>query len=104
MPIQSLLLDVAEGHFARRGVLGTRLADIRHEAGVSVGAVYHHFPNKEELYVQVWLRALAGRRRAGRPHRGRARTGARRVGFATESGVEGHDHAAAPAAARGMTR
>ena len=59
MPIQSLLLDAAEGHFARRGVLATRLADIRHEAGVSVGAVYHHFPNKEELYLQVWLRALA---------------------------------------------
>ncbi len=59
MPIHSLLLDAAEDHFARRGVLATRLADIRQEAGVSVGAVYHHFPNKEELYLQVWLRALA---------------------------------------------
>ncbi|MDV7245070.1 MULTISPECIES: TetR/AcrR family transcriptional regulator [Rhodococcus] len=58
MPIQSLLLDAAEAHFARRGVLETRLSDIRQEVGASVGAVYHHFPNKAELYAQVWLRAL----------------------------------------------
>ncbi|AOW94885.1 TetR family transcriptional regulator [Rhodococcus sp. WMMA185] len=58
MPIQSLLLDAAEGHFAQHGVLGTRLADIREEVGVSVGGIYHHFPSKKELYAEVWLRAL----------------------------------------------
>ncbi|MEV0948120.1 TetR/AcrR family transcriptional regulator [Rhodococcus sp. NPDC049939] len=58
MPIQSLLLDAAEDHFAKRGVLETRLADIREEVGVSVGGVYHHFPGKKELYAQVWLRAI----------------------------------------------
>jgi AcrR family transcriptional regulator len=30
-------------------------ADILERAGVSRGALYHHFPSKRELYRQVWL-------------------------------------------------
>jgi AcrR family transcriptional regulator len=44
--------------FARDGALGSRLEDIRRDAGVSVGAVYHHFADKEALYAAAWMRAL----------------------------------------------
>ncbi len=44
--------------FARDGALGSRLEDIRRDAGVSVGAIYHHFADKEALYAAAWMRAL----------------------------------------------
>ena len=43
----------------RDGVLTARLEDIRREAGVSVGAVYHHFADKQALHGEAFLRALA---------------------------------------------
>lgn len=45
--------------FARDGALGSRLDDIRRDAGVSVGAIYHHFADKEALYAAAWTGALA---------------------------------------------
>src|SRR5271165_5616900 len=44
--------------FARDGALGSRLEDIRRDANVSVGAIYHHFADKEALYGAAWTRAL----------------------------------------------
>jgi AcrR family transcriptional regulator len=38
---------------ARRGYAELRVADVAAEAGVSVGAQMHHFPNKDELIVAV---------------------------------------------------
>src|SRR4051794_1313041 len=52
------IVDAATRAFARDGVLASRLEDIRRDAGVSVGAVYHHFADKEELHSEAWLRAL----------------------------------------------
>ncbi|MEV0356167.1 TetR family transcriptional regulator [Nocardia sp. NPDC050697] len=59
MRIRDRLLLAAEQQFAERGVLETTLAQIREAAGASVGALYHHFPDKAELYRQVWIGALA---------------------------------------------
>lgn len=53
------MLLAAERQFAERGALETTLAQIREAAGASVGALYHHFPDKAELYRQVWAHALA---------------------------------------------
>ncbi|MCB8971219.1 MAG: TetR/AcrR family transcriptional regulator [Solirubrobacterales bacterium] len=53
------LLDVALERFADGGVLRTTLDEVREEAGTSVGAVYHHFPDKAALYEAVQARALA---------------------------------------------
>lgn len=53
------LIAAATRLIARDGVSATSLADIRAEAGVSVGAVYHHFATKQALADAAWLAALA---------------------------------------------
>jgi AcrR family transcriptional regulator len=59
MTLQARILDAATRAFVRDGVLGTRIEDIRRDAGVSVGAIYHHFPDMRALYDEAFLRALA---------------------------------------------
>ncbi|MGW4846680.1 TetR/AcrR family transcriptional regulator [Nocardia brasiliensis] len=59
MQIRDRLLLAAERQFAERGALEATLAQIREAAGASVGALYHHFPDKADLYRQVWAHALA---------------------------------------------
>jgi TetR/AcrR family acrAB operon transcriptional repressor len=44
------ILDAALKVFSRQGYAATRLEDIAKEAGVTRGAVYHHFDGKTELY------------------------------------------------------
>ncbi len=53
------MLLAAERQFAERGALDATLTQIRDAAGASVGALYHHFPDKADLYRQVWCHALA---------------------------------------------
>ncbi|MEZ5062935.1 MAG: TetR/AcrR family transcriptional regulator [Solirubrobacterales bacterium] len=43
------LIDSAMHRFAAEGVLAATLDQVRGDAGASVGAVYHHFPDKEAL-------------------------------------------------------
>ncbi|MBF6328838.1 TetR/AcrR family transcriptional regulator [Nocardia transvalensis] len=59
MKIRDRLLLAAERQFAEHGTLEATLGQIRDAAGASVGALYHHFPDKAELYRQVWAHALA---------------------------------------------
>jgi AcrR family transcriptional regulator len=59
MTLQDRILQAATRRFVRDGVLATRVEDIRRDAGVSVGAVYHHFPDKQALHAQAFVRALA---------------------------------------------
>ncbi|KAF0849456.1 TetR/AcrR family transcriptional regulator [Nocardia caishijiensis] len=58
MKIRDRLLLAAERQFAEHGVLDATLNDIRAAAEASVGALYHHFPDKADLYRQVWVHAL----------------------------------------------
>ncbi|WP_067532698.1 TetR/AcrR family transcriptional regulator [Nocardia crassostreae] len=58
MKIRDRLLLAAERQFAEHGALDATLTQIRDAAGASVGALYHHFPDKAELYRQVWAHAL----------------------------------------------
>ena len=53
------ILQAATRNFVRNGVLASRLDDIRRDAGVSVGAVYHHFPDKQALHAEAFVQALA---------------------------------------------
>src|SRR4051794_6147849 len=53
------ILGAARARFAADGVYSATLDEVRRDAGVSVGAVYHHFPDKERLAEAVWLDALA---------------------------------------------
>ncbi len=52
------LLLAARQVFARNGLAATRVGDIAAEAGVSQGLVYHYFPNKEALFVEIVEGAL----------------------------------------------
>jgi AcrR family transcriptional regulator len=51
------LLGAALERFAAEGPVAVSLEDIRRQAGVSVGALYHHFSDKsalvDELYIQL---------------------------------------------------
>jgi AcrR family transcriptional regulator len=59
MALRERLLEAATRRFATDGILATRIEDIRREAGVSVGAIYHHFPDKQALHAEAFVRALA---------------------------------------------
>ncbi|MGH0037960.1 MAG: TetR/AcrR family transcriptional regulator [Myxococcota bacterium] len=57
-PTRDRILDVAEGLFALQGFEGTSLRQITRLAGMSQPNVYNHFADKDELYRQVFDRAL----------------------------------------------
>ncbi len=58
-PVRERLLDAALLSFSREGTLAATLEEIRGEAGVSVGALYHHFADKRALAGALYLRTLA---------------------------------------------
>lgn len=49
-----LLLDSALELFRRQGVVNTTLNQIAGNAGMTRGAVYWHFPNKEAIILALW--------------------------------------------------
>ncbi len=49
------LLAAALARFDAEGALAATLEDIRREAGVSVGALYHHFPDKTALAAALYV-------------------------------------------------
>jgi AcrR family transcriptional regulator len=61
------LVDAAARVFARRGYHAATLAEVAREAGYSTGAVYSNFSGKEDLFL-----ALADRQIAGRAEQARA--------------------------------
>ncbi|ORA28825.1 TetR/AcrR family transcriptional regulator [Mycobacterium aquaticum] len=52
------LLAVARRRFAADGALGPTLDEVRREAQVSVGALYHHFPDKSALAAAVYAQVM----------------------------------------------
>jgi AcrR family transcriptional regulator len=67
---RELILDAALSVFSRKGVFGSRIADIAEEAGVAYGLVYHYFRNKEEILNTIfddrWVRTTERLERAAR--------------------------------------
>jgi len=53
------LLHVARRRFAVDGALVPTLDEVRREAEVSVGALYHHFPDKAALAAAVYAQLMA---------------------------------------------
>jgi AcrR family transcriptional regulator len=47
------ILAIATKHFAKHGYLGTSLEQVVKEAGVTRGALYHHFSDKHDLFRLV---------------------------------------------------
>jgi len=52
------LLEVARRRFAVDGALVPTLDEVRREAEVSVGALYHHFPDKPALAAAVYAQLI----------------------------------------------
>ncbi len=52
------ILDAAIQVFSVRGVSRTTLANIAKKAGVTRGAIYWHFKNKEDLLAALWEQLL----------------------------------------------
>ena len=48
------LLAAARRRFGTSGFAGTSLDDVAAEAGVTKGALYHHFRGKEQLFLEVY--------------------------------------------------
>ncbi|MGH7860337.1 MAG: TetR/AcrR family transcriptional regulator, partial [Candidatus Binatia bacterium] len=48
------LVTAARAHFAERGFAATSTNDVVEAAGVTRGALYHHFPTKEALFEAVY--------------------------------------------------
>jgi AcrR family transcriptional regulator len=70
------ILDTARDHFLTYGYQGTKLRDIAKSAGMTTGALYHHYAGKDTLFVQVCIEGAenllfrlqsAARRSEGRP-------------------------------------
>lgn len=53
------LLDAAVARVAAGGAAAVSIGAVREDVGVSVGAVYHHFPDRQALLDAAWLRCLA---------------------------------------------
>jgi AcrR family transcriptional regulator len=54
------ILDVAQEAFARYGYDATGVAEICRRAGVTKGGFYHHFPSKQDLFLEMLERWLEG--------------------------------------------
>ena len=54
------ILEAAAQAFDRRGYLGVNLNDVVQELGLTKGALYHFFPNKERLATEIVRRHFAG--------------------------------------------
>jgi AcrR family transcriptional regulator len=56
------VLDAALALFSTQGFRATNMRDIAERAGLSVGNIYHHFPNKQAIYQRLidryWERLL----------------------------------------------
>lgn len=53
------LLDATVARVAQGGVAAVSIGAVRDDVGVSVGAVYHHFPDRQALLDAAWLRCLS---------------------------------------------
>jgi len=52
--LRQRILDTALRLFSSRGYFNTSIHDIRKAADVSIGAIYHHFANKEQLAKSLY--------------------------------------------------
>ncbi|MFZ3292980.1 TetR/AcrR family transcriptional regulator [Mycobacterium sp.] len=52
------LMQTARRRFAADGAIAATLEDIRRDADISVGALYHHFPDKPALAAAVYAQVM----------------------------------------------
>lgn len=84
------IIEAAAELIRTRGVQGTSVSDIIAESHTSAGAIYHHFPNKQAVVVEVTRAALAWPLRALSDYLDRPASPAEILAFALDA------HALAP--------
>jgi len=52
------ILDLAIPLFAQSGYTGVSMRDIASAVGIKAASLYHHFPDKQTLYLQAMARAF----------------------------------------------
>jgi AcrR family transcriptional regulator len=52
------ILDLAIPLFAQSGYAGVSMRDIANAVGIKAASLYHHFPDKQTLYLQAMARAF----------------------------------------------
>ncbi|WP_459870151.1 TetR/AcrR family transcriptional regulator [Endothiovibrio diazotrophicus] len=57
--LRQRVLDTALRLFSERGYFNTSVHDIRREAEVSIGSIYHHFANKEAVAKALYASILS---------------------------------------------
>ncbi len=57
---RNAILAAAEELFSRGGFKGTTMQEISEKAGLSKGAVYLYFKSKDELYLSICIKGIAG--------------------------------------------
>ncbi|MET0819708.1 MAG: TetR/AcrR family transcriptional regulator [Aeromicrobium sp.] len=55
---RATLLESAISNFTERGYHGTSMRDIASDAGVTVASIYHHFPSKQDILVEIMVRTM----------------------------------------------
>jgi AcrR family transcriptional regulator len=60
---KTTILDRSIPLFAAKGYSGVSMRDIAKTVGISSAALYHHFPNKQALYLAAMERAFADKAR-----------------------------------------
>lgn len=83
-PLREQLLAAAARVFAREGYAGTKIQDIVREAGLSTGAVYGRFRNKEALLREAVVARSASAAHVGLPTGGRVADLIERIARMTE--------------------
>jgi AcrR family transcriptional regulator len=63
---RAALLDAARKLFVARGYSATSVTDIVAAAGTSVGLLYYHFGNKEQIFIALWNEYQAKQEQATR--------------------------------------
>lgn len=58
------IVDAARSHFIGAGYAETSVSDILETAGVSRGAMYHHFASKEDVFAAVFVQTSSNAIRA----------------------------------------
>lgn len=54
---RSRIIEAATKNFAKKGFSDTSLRDIGRDAKVSKGGLYHYFPSKEDVFIEVCVRS-----------------------------------------------
>jgi AcrR family transcriptional regulator len=68
------IMEAAMHVFARKGLAGTKMADIAAEGEVSYGLAYHYFGSKEKIFSALVERAMRGSTNVAREAQGIAGT------------------------------